>query len=570
MAYDGKLVRSFSRMDPQKFWLWLVAGCLLITVAIFSMSKFDEIHAAILNSPPSSSSTDVASSNHLVEANDSSEQPDMEQKNATLESNVRCEDEEQRSLVCKGKDEIATNGSTSSIVSDSPSVSKDSLNGTQQLDSLDELQEVGTTSEQNLGLLENATIVENNSFQRTITTDDKQQDGKREDVKLKWKPMCDVSNRRSDLCEIEGDVRILGSNSTIILVTSPEMDGLDRNEVWRIKPYPRKPDKAAMAHVREVTLKTMNNYAEAPQCTDNHDVPAIVFSDRGYTGNYFHDFTDVLVPIFETSYQFDGEVLFLITDFKLWWIGKYLPVFKNLSRYELIDIDNDNRVHCFRHAIIGLKSHDDFTIDPYRSRNDYSMVDFTKFMRRTYSLKRDYVMTIDAKTDRKPRLLIVARERTRKFVNIKKIISMATKLGYEVVVSEGHTDVAQFSQVVNSCDIMMGVHGAGLTNIVFLPVNAILIQIVPWGGLDWVARTYFRQPAMEMNLRYMEYKIMAEESTLIDQYPRDHAVFKDPESIRRLGWNSLKEVFLDKQDVKLNLKRFKPVLLKALKLLYSK
>nr|GLL47539.1 uncharacterized protein LOC109163084 [Ipomoea trifida] len=36
-------------------------------------------------------------------------------------------------------------------------------------------------------------------------------------------------------------------------------------------------------------------------CTRNHNVPAVVFSTAGYSGNLFHDFSDLLIPLYLTS-----------------------------------------------------------------------------------------------------------------------------------------------------------------------------------------------------------------------------------------------------------------------------
>jgi hypothetical protein len=131
------------------------------------------------------------------------------------------------------------------------------------------------------------------------------------------------------------------------------------------------------------------------------------------------------------------------------------------------------------------------------------------------------------------------------------------------VVSEGEHEVAPFAELANTCDAMVGVHGAGLTNMVFLPTGGVVIQVVPLGGLEFVAG-YFRGPSRDMGLRYLEYRITPEESTLIDQYPRDHPIFTDPDGVKSKGWNSLKEAYLDKQDVRLDMKRFRPILKKAI------
>ncbi|KAH7658573.1 Protein O-GlcNAc transferase protein [Dioscorea alata] len=379
---------------------------------------------------------------------------------------------------------------------------------------------------------------------------------------------CNVSNQRSNTCEMNGDIRIHGTSSSVELLIS---DRAKTNQSWRIKPYARKQDNVAMANVREVSLKTSHNDRKLLRCNINHTAPAIIFSIGGYTGNFFHDFTDVLVPLFLTSHQFNGEVHFLVTNMRSWWINKYSLIFKKLSKYQVIDFDKDDKLRCFPKAIIGLRSHKELSIDSTRSPNNYTMLDFTKFMRSTYSLERETPIKYSIRKHNKPRLLIICRRRTRRFTNVNKITKMAEKLGFEVVVGEAdsRTSMEKFAWMVNSCDVMMGVHGAGLTNLVFLPTNAILIQVVPWGNLDWISRSYFKEPAMDMKLRYLEYRISEEESTLMEVYPKDHPVFKDPFSIHKLGWNSIKDVFLDKQDVKLNVRRFRGVLVKALKLLHS-
>nr|CAB3472452.1 unnamed protein product [Digitaria exilis] len=383
-----------------------------------------------------------------------------------------------------------------------------------------------------------------------------------------WKPLCDLtSNRRIDWCELDGDVRVLGANASVTLVAPPGADERTfREESWRIKPYPRKADPNAMRKIRVVTVQSVAG--EAPACTDQHDVPALVFSDRGYTGNYFHAYTDVILPLFLTARQYSGEVLLLVTDFQMWWLGKFMPVFKSISNYELIDLDHDPRVHCFRHVQVGLTSHNDFSIDPRRAPNGYSMLDFTKFMRTTYGLPRDLAWPAanpgaNTTQSRRPRLLVIARARTRRFVNMEEIVRGAEKVGFEVVVSEGEHEVAPFAEIANSCDAILGVHGAGLTNMVFVPTGGVVIQVVPLGGLEFVA-SYFRGPSRDMGLRYLEYRITPEESTLIDQYPRDHIIFTDPEGVKSKGWDSLKAAYLDKQDVRLDMKRFRPTLKKAI------
>ena len=368
---------------------------------------------------------------------------------------------------------------------------------------------------------------------------------------------------------MEGDVRVVGgSNGSVTLVAAPGADERSfHEESWSIKPYPRKADPNAMRVVRVLTVRSVPG--EAPACTDRHGVPALVFSDRGYTGNYFHAYTDVILPLFLTARQYAGEVLLLVSGFQAWWVGKYLPVFRSLSNYEPVDLDRDPRVRCFRRVQVGLTSHDDFSIDPRRAPNGYSMLDFTRFMRAAYGLPRGDVAAAGPSSKRRPRLLVIARARTRRFVNAEEIVRGAEKLGFEVVVSEGEQEVAAFAELVNTCDAVVGVHGAGLTNMVFLPPGGVVIQVLPLGPLEFVA-SYFRGPARDMGLSYLEYRISPEDSTLLDQNPRDHPVLTDPMSVQAKDWVYFMGVYLFKQDVRLDMKRFRPVLKKALARLRAK
>lgn len=379
---------------------------------------------------------------------------------------------------------------------------------------------------------------------------------------------CDLENFRSAVCEIYSNVRIHG-NSSSIFFTSDETMPLEANKTWQIQPYTRKFDVFIMKNVREVTIRPLYASTESPKCNVDHNITAIVFASAGYTGNFFHDFSDVLIPLFITARQFEGEVQMLVADMNLWWIQKYKEVLNKLSNYEIIDFNKENNVHCYPRVIVGLYSHGELTMDPSKTPHNYSMVDFARLIRRAYLLERNFAINLAGGSKNKPRLLIIARNHTRKMTNVGEIVTVAEELGFEVVVNDSsfHTNVGEFARMVNSFDVMMGVHGAGLTNEVFLPTNAVLIQIVPFGNLEDISEHDFGEAARNMMLSYLQYSISKEESTLIDLYPRDHAVFTDPESIGRQGWAAMGEIYLRQQNVKLNITRFKPTLTRALELL---
>ncbi|CAL9064669.1 beta-1,2-xylosyltransferase XYXT1-like isoform X1 [Musa acuminata AAA Group] len=373
---------------------------------------------------------------------------------------------------------------------------------------------------------------------------------------------CDLSERRSDTCVMHGDVRVLGYSSSIILSKAPQADAPGEENTWKIRPYARKWESPLMEIIRELTLKESTKPADTPRCAVHHTVPAIVFSTGGFLGNFFHDFTDVLIPLFTTARQYRGEAQFLVTNFNYGWIKKYEQILRRLSHYQIIDLDRDGRVHCFRHVHVGLLSHKELSMDPAKSPNGYSMADFREFLRSCFSLKRKSVSA----GNRKPRLLMINRKGPRSFSNRREVASLARSLGYKVVVAgpEETKNLSRFARVVNSCDVMMGVHGAGLTNMLFLPTDAALVQVIPWGGLKYACGHDFGEPAPDMGIRYLEYEIKEGESSLMRQYPRSHPVFTDPLSIHKQGWNVLWSVFLNKQSVRLDVRRFKGVLQEAM------
>ncbi|KAK1267854.1 hypothetical protein QJS04_geneDACA017610 [Acorus gramineus] len=394
------------------------------------------------------------------------------------------------------------------------------------------------------------------------------------------KPLCDTTGRRSSTCDVEGDIRIHGSSGTIVFSADATDDDDDdhhhQQQEWKIKPYARKHDPVASANIKEWSLKPFAGAGDEglPNCTKTHDVPAVVFSVGGFTGNLFHDFTDILVPLFTTARQFDGDVQFIVSDVKSWWVGKFKLILGRLSKRELIDAgDEDGRdaVHCFRRVIIGPMFHKELGIDSAKSPKGYSMTDFRTLLRDSFGLRRRTVAEIDAKRpgSQRPRLLIISRKKSRAFVNAHGMEEMARSIGYDVVSAEPGmaTDIAKFARLVNSADVMVGVHGAGLTNMVFLPDKAVVIQVIPLGGLEYLARNSFREPALEMDLHYLEYVLREDESTLSDVYPKDHPVIKDPQSVHKKGWDALKEVYLDKQNVRPHLGRLREKFMEALKLL---
>ncbi|CAL4964850.1 unnamed protein product [Urochloa decumbens] len=386
-------------------------------------------------------------------------------------------------------------------------------------------------------------------------------------------PLCDTSGSRADVCDLAGDVR-MDANASAFIVVGAGVDGT----TYRVRPYPRKGDATSMGRVTELTVRA----GAAPRCTATHAEPAVVFSIGGYAGNLFHDFTDILVPLYAAAARYGGGVRLVVTDASPRWLARYGAVLRGLSSRHAPPLDlaaaaAAGEVHCFRRAVVGLRARRELMIEPERGSPDDRVVarmpEFTRFLRRALSLPRDVPTRPAAGDDvRKPRLLIVSRRGTRLLLNADAVARAAEEVGFEVVVSElsavaaaaGDDGVARVARLVNSFDAMVGVHGADLTNMVFLPAGAAVVQIVPWGGLQWIARMDFGDPAEAMGLGYIQYEVAVHESTLKDKYPRDHEIFTNPTALHRKGFTFMRNTFLKGQDIVVDVERFRKVLLQAL------
>ncbi|KAG0464071.1 hypothetical protein HPP92_020140 [Vanilla planifolia] len=375
---------------------------------------------------------------------------------------------------------------------------------------------------------------------------------------------CDTSQERYDACVLTGDIRVVSNSSRIIAVAASQPS----NVSWKIRPYPRKWEPPLMIRIKELSVSSSASTPDgaAPPCTVTHTTPAVVFSTGGFSGNFFHDTSDILIPLFATSHDFYGEVRFLVADFSSRFVAKYKPLLSRLSRHELINLDDNDDVHCFPEVRAGLINNKELGIDQANPPRGATMQGFRDLLRSSLSLKRKNV----ARTGKnKPRLLVQLRKGSRELLNSREVIKMARKMGFRVVVAgpEETKNITSYSAIVNSVDALLGVHGAGLTNMVFLPDGAAMVQIVPWGSLMWACRFSYGDPAIGMGLRYFEYEIKKEESSLIEQYPRDHLVFTNPLEIHKQGWNMLWYVFLEKQKLRVDLQRFNETLIEVLRYL---
>ncbi|KAL9147315.1 hypothetical protein ABFS82_13G166000 [Erythranthe guttata] len=327
-----------------------------------------------------------------------------------------------------------------------------------------------------------------------------------------------------------------------------------------IRPYARQEDEVLLQRVTPVKI-LQGNITALPACEYTHESPAVVFSTSGFIGNVFHEINEILIPLFITTRQFKSRAVFVVEDYRPSFMKKYGDAISRLTKHEIVNPSLNRSVHCFPGAVVGLKFHGHLSLHPAEIPTGQSMKQFRQFLRESLSLKYSHVSQIGT-----PTVMFLSRRTTRRIINEDDVVSMIRDLGFRVIVvarSKVISNLNVFSSMINSCSVFVGAHGAGLTNELFLPDGAVMVQ-VDLIGLEWAAATYYGNPAREMGVRYLRYKIEPEESSLIKIFgSRNHSAITDP---KKLPVQAGKEVYLNGQNVRINIDRFRETMVEAMSL----
>ncbi|GAU40437.1 hypothetical protein TSUD_397560 [Trifolium subterraneum] len=372
---------------------------------------------------------------------------------------------------------------------------------------------------------------------------------------------CDRSNQTYDICTINSPT-LLDQNSLTLFTLGPHLR-IQPNIHMKIQPYPLKNDENAISPVSEFTLTST---PPKSSCGVTHHSPALVFSVGGYSGNFYHDINEIFIPIFITinSLSNGQDVILVITDVKPGWFEKYVDLLSTFSpNHMIINTSNLTTTHCFPSAIVGLIKHGQMIINPKLLPNPKTLLDFHEFLESAYMKEKTPLIFPNNKD--KPILTLVSRKgASREILNQDEVIKLAEDIGFDVHVLESSIDstVADAFRLIYSSNVMLGVHGAGLTNLVFLKQGSVLVQVVPI-GLEWASETYYNKPTKSLGVEYVEYKIEANESSLSWEYGADSIVIKNPNAFREGNWSRHQAVYLKGQNVKIDIIRFRKCLTKV-------
>lgn len=225
----------------------------------------------------------------------------------------------------------------------------------------------------------------------------------------------------------------------------------------------------------------------APPVSYTNDFTIIV--KRYEYVNLYHSMTDFynafLVMTFFRKSPNGTKILFFDTHPKGSLDAVWNTLFKSAFRVSQLQA-----VTRFRHAVWSIPGYDSPMFDYTEPESIPLIEEFRQFFLKQYRVreKRD----LDCK--RGLRLVLIWRrnyvahprnpsgEIERKIWNEKQLLSVANKTGlFSLVIGIQLDRLAMRRQlsIISSADILVGMHGAGLTHAVFLPSYAGLIELVP-------------------------------------------------------------------------------------------
>ncbi|XP_010277578.1 PREDICTED: uncharacterized protein LOC104611969 [Nelumbo nucifera] len=214
-----------------------------------------------------------------------------------------------------------------------------------------------------------------------------------------------------------------------------------------VRPYPKKEDENNMRIVTPVEIKIPNITYNPPSCDVTQDVPTVIFATI-YTGNIYHEFNDIAIPLFLTCRHFQLRIRFIVTNFKARWVTKFNPL------------------------LLGLSS--------YPANNG-------KLLRESFNLRVKHESEIQELN-----MVIVSCRRMRMLVNEDDLVRVAKGLGYHVIRAspDQMANLRELPGVLNRCSVLVGARRVGLTNNVFLPEGVVVVQVVEW-SLEWASEAYY-------------------------------------------------------------------------------
>ena len=212
--------------------------------------------------------------------------------------------------------------------------------------------------------------------------------------------------------------------------------------------------------------------------------PVVWCLDAYATGGYYHWIVEVLARLWMIR-DYIPQLQFAVPDYFLskWPFVKDFLTLLNINRLLLFD---DKRKYLIKHLMLPTRAGDPF----YRQHEP--LVEGIKWL-------KDAALRV-ASTDLGERIYI-SRERAayRKVVNEADIIPVLSKHGFKVICFEDYSLPEQIS-ICSHAKVLMGIHGAGIANMLFQPNESKVIEIRP--GIEYHMYNCFHTLSVHASAKY--------------------------------------------------------------------
>ncbi|GEO03216.1 hypothetical protein AAE02nite_08800 [Adhaeribacter aerolatus] len=240
--------------------------------------------------------------------------------------------------------------------------------------------------------------------------------------------------------------------------------------------------------------------------------PVLWCLDGYSTGGYFHWITDIL-PRLWMAKQYLPEIKFAIPDYFFQYWPFITEFFELLNVKEFLEVKSDKN-YLLKKLILPTRAGNPFYIQPIPLTEGVNWL-------KSEALKKSSKRVGD-------RLYVSrAKARFRKILNEPDLEPILNKYGFQTIYFEDYSLADQIS-ICQHAKVIMGLHGAGLTNLAFLSENSKVIEIRPSAVNHMYTCFFTLSPYFKVEYNYIlcNYApIPLPNEKRID----DHSVILDPE-----------------------------------------
>ena len=213
---------------------------------------------------------------------------------------------------------------------------------------------------------------------------------------------------------------------------------------------------------------------------------------------FYHFVTESLPFIFNSTTENPDEILFVYSNrYVKDIVDEYAEYFSLFSSNCAIDVENIPKNVCFQLFEHSIPPRDVHSV-PKVILNRFGLLD----------------VRID--TTKHPKFCLIQRANKRLILNDLDLLLLAEGMGFEsveLILEEMRLE--EQLQTIRQCSVLAGVHGSGLSNVIFMNSGTTLIQIVPYKVCK---AHHFIKQATRAQVRYLEWTNQRIENTVFHQH----------------------------------------------------